>query len=76
MNSPWYNPESPAFMHGEVWVSSTGGRVIVLNVRKYLTEGNHISDWEVTYFTGGGLSTHKKDCWNFQVRYNHEADLV
>lgn len=68
---------SPAFNKGEVWLSSTGSRVYIIDVVRYpAATGEHSSDYEVTYYTDDTKSyTYSKDCWNFQVRYSHWADL-
>jgi len=68
---------SPAFNEGEIWVSSTGSRVKIISVVKYPgATGQYSSDYEVTYFTDADKCdiTHSKDCWNFQVRYEHCSD--
>jgi hypothetical protein len=75
----WHKGTSPAFSAGEIWVSSSGTKVEVISVRKYVgATGNHSSDYGVTYKTdpiNNPTITHEKDCWNFQVRYTHQADL-
>ena len=76
----WHKATGPAFNAGEVWVSSSGTRVEVISVRRYPgAKSDHTSDYGVTYFTDperDRTKTHEKDCWNFQVRYTHQADLV
>jgi hypothetical protein len=68
----------PAFHPGEVWISSTGSKVEVVSVRKYPgATSDYFSDYGVTYKTdplNNPELTHEKDCWNFQVRYTHQAD--
>jgi hypothetical protein len=74
----FHKATGPAFAPGEVWVSSSGARVEVISVRKYLGAiGDRTSDFGVTYYVNPGVTevTHEKDCWNFQVRYTHNADL-
>ena len=66
---------SPAFGEGEVWVGSSGAKVVVVNTFKDKVETDRLSDWNVTYLTGGGLKTHTKDCWSFQCRYTHISDM-
>lgn len=69
---------SPAFNEGELWVSSTGGKVRIVSVSKYpAAKSNHSSDYEVTYYVDAEKcdKIHSKDCWNFQVRYSHISDL-
>lgn len=71
-------PSGPAFLPGEVWVGSGGGRVTILSVRKYHRWAEFISDYEVTYSWvdhKGETQVHSKDAWNFQVRYKHQSDL-
>lgn len=78
-NVKFHKPRSPAFNAGEVWVSSTGFKVEVISVRKYpCAKSDHSSDYAVTYqwTEKGKIVQHEKDCWNFQVRYTHIADLV
>lgn len=76
----WHKPLGPAFSTGEVWVGSAGFKVRIVSVRKYpgvAEDKNHISDYGVTYEweERGKTVQHEKDCWNFQVRYTHIADL-
>lgn len=66
---------SPAFSAGEVWVSSSGTKVVVVNTFKDKVETDCLSDWNVTYLTGEGLKTYTKDCWSFQCRYTHISDM-
>lgn len=76
MKVKFRKPTSPAFNLGEVWVSANGVKVIVLEVFKDKVETNSIIYYNVRYLTGEGLNTNIKDCWNFQVRYNHISDMV
>jgi hypothetical protein len=46
---------------------------VILGVRKYANGGNEISDYAVRYDNGVGVEV-EKDAWNFQVRYQHDAD--
>ena len=69
----FHKPTGPAFNAGEVWKSG-GIRVTILSVKKMVADGQHISDWQVYYDNGEGITT-SKDAWNFQVRYTHVADL-
>ena len=75
-NVKFHKATGPAFNPGEVWVSSNGAKVAIVSVRKY-TGGNHTSDYGVTYewMEHGELRQHEKDAWNFQVRYQHIADM-
>lgn len=76
----FHKATGPAFYTGEIWYSHAGNiKVEIVSVRKYNTEGNHTSDYEVTYLTSPDsdrTKTHSKDAWNFQVRYGHQADRV
>ena len=71
----FHKATGPAFEPGERWVSSSGVIVEVISVTKYpgATE-NHTDDYSVTYRNTVDGSIHEKDAWNFQVRYNHQAD--
>jgi hypothetical protein len=70
----FHKPTGPAFNVGEVWRSLAGNiRVVILGVRKYANGGNEISDFAVRYDNGEGVEV-EKDAWNFQVRYQHQAD--
>lgn len=79
-NIKCHKATGPAFNAGEIWVGSGGIQVEVISVRKYPgATSDHISDYGVTYYTNpeyDRTKTHEKDCWNFQVRYTHQADLV
>lgn len=72
----FHKPTGPAFNPGEIWEGSAGSKVKIISVKHF--SGNPLchglSDYEVEYFTGEGENTNTKDCWNFQVRYNHSAD--
>lgn len=74
----FHKPTGPAFNAGEVWVDLGNSPVKVVSVRKYSgATSDYISDYGVTYewTEKGKLVHHEKDCWNFQVRYCHVADL-
>lgn len=72
----FHKATGPAFFPGEIWYGVSGKiKVEILSVRA--TKGNHTSDYFVTYLTdpdGDRSKMHEKDCWNFQVRYEHSAD--
>lgn len=74
-NTKFHKPESPAFFKGEKWYASDGSKhqVEIISIRRW---GKDKWDADVTYswFENGELKTTDKDCWNFQVRYHHEAD--
>ena len=70
---------SPAFNEGEVWVSSSGTKVRIISVSRYpAAKGNYSSDYEVTYYVDAEKcdKIYSKDCWNFQVRYEHCSDVM
>lgn len=74
----WHKATGPAFNKGEVWISSGGGRVTIVSVRKYPgSTDDHCSDYGVTYEweERGKIVQYEKDGWNFQVRYTHVADM-
>lgn len=81
-NVKFHKATSPAFNPGEVWVGSfsANAKVTVVSVRKYPgATSDHSSDYCVTYewkSQSGEVQHHEKDCWNFQVRYTHTADLT
>ena len=69
----FHKANGPAFAIGEVWYGNGGrAKVTIISVRKF---GEGKWDYEVTYLQSDG-STHSKDAWNFQVRYEHAADCV
>lgn len=77
----FHKATGPAFAVGEIWVGSSGHKVEIVSVRKYPgATSDHTSDYGVTYkvntVSDNPELTHEKDCWNFQVRYTHQADLV
>lgn len=77
----FHKATGPAFNPGEVWVSHAGKiRVTIGEVRKYPgadADSNHTSDYGVTYkwTENNEVVQHEKDAWNFQVRYQHIADV-
>ena len=80
-NIKFHKATSPAFNPGEVWVGSSGSKVTVVSVSKYPgATSDHSSSYGVTYewktATGNNTIQYEKDCWNFQVRYTHSADLI
>lgn len=78
-NIKFHKATSPAFNPGEVWVGSSGSKVTVVSVRKYPgATSDHSSSYGVTYewTQHGKVVQYEKDCWNFQVRYTHSADLI
>lgn len=75
----FHKATGPAFNPGEIWIGAGGIKVKIISVRKYPgSTTDHTSDYGVTYFTNPDRDdvTHEKDAWNFQVRYNHQADMV
>lgn len=73
----WHKATGPAFATGERWVGAGNISVTIVSVRAYIDDPKHASDWGVTYAwkERGEVVQHEKDAWNFQVRYQHEADL-
>jgi hypothetical protein len=69
----FHKANGPAFNVGEEWVSISGKiRCHIVSVRCF---GSGKWDYEVTYRYQDGAE-HTKDAWNFQVRYEHVADLA
>lgn len=67
----FHKANGPSFNPGEIWTAN-GGKISakIVSVRKF---GAGKWDYEVTYqYPTGEL--HSKDAWNFQVRYQHQAD--
>ena len=62
---------SPAFAQGQAWFDSTNRRVEIVGVEMF-AQGKF--DGEVFFKCDLG-TVYAKDAWNFQVRYNHQADL-
>lgn len=75
-NVKFHSPDGPAFNPGEVWVGSSGLEVTIVNTFRF---GPSKWDVDVRYKwldTNTGQESHwVKDAWNFQVRYNHKADM-
>ena len=70
MNNKIHKASGPAFNKGEVWVSSSGSKVIIISVTQYAnTSGKFASDYDVTYVQTD------PSVWSFQTRYNHIADI-
>ncbi len=76
----WHKANGPAFNPGEQWFGVSGRFLVtIVSVRKYpgaSADSNHNSDFGVTYewTERGEIVQHEKDCWNFQVKYEHIAD--
>jgi hypothetical protein len=71
----FHKATGPAFNVGEIWISSSGHRVEIVDVARYLgVLSNHTNDYSVMYKSIEDGSLHEKDAWNFQVRYTHQAD--
>lgn len=80
-NVKFHKATSPAFNPGEVWVDSSGRyKVTIVSVSKHPgATSDHSSSYGVTYelnSLSGKVQQYEKDCWNFQVRYTHAADLI
>lgn len=71
----FHSPAGPAFNPGEIWIGSSGSKVKILTCS---CDGDEPSpgtmDYEVVYEQHDG-SVASKDAWNFQVRYQHIADV-
>ena len=68
----FHSPDGPAFAPGQEWVSCSGKiRCWVIGTRRW---GSDKWDVEVTYRYADGAES-RKDAWNFQVRYEHIADV-
>lgn len=71
----WHSPDGPAFNEGERWVGSSGTPVTIHRTVRY-----GVDKWDVDVFYWVPMDSRRsiecrKDAWNFQVRYQHEADL-
>lgn len=66
----FHSPIGPAFAPGEQWTSSCGNQVTIVSTRKF---GQDKWDILVEYVQRDG-STCEKGAWDFQVRYEHNAD--
>jgi len=75
----FHKATGPAFLAGEKWYGISGKfAVTIVSVRKYPgATSDHTSDYGVVYewMENGVVVQHEKDAWNFQVRYEHQADL-
>jgi hypothetical protein len=75
--SKFHKATGPAFNVGERWVSSSKQEVQIVSVRKYekcLKYADAKWDYDVTYKCEDG-ALFEKNAWDFQVRYQHIADL-
>ena len=70
----FHKATGPAFNKGEVWVGSSCSKVVIDSVEPMSFNPVHTSDYAVSYTQSDG-STCRKDAWNFQVRYQHIADI-
>ena len=70
----FHKATDPAFNKDEVWISSSGSKVVIDSVEELCLLPVHTSDYAVSYTQSDG-STCRKDAWNFQVRYQHIADI-
>ena len=69
----WHKPNGPAFAFGERWVPCSGSNyfVTIVGTRK-VGEGKF--DYVVTYVDDRAIEMTKL-AWDFQVRYQHIADV-
>jgi len=69
----FHSPDGPAFNEGQIWYSSCGVKARIERVERY-----GVDKWDVRVFYSfpvvGNGQLACKDAWNFQVRYQHEAD--
>lgn len=67
----FHSPDGPAFNKGEIWKSSCGHVAKIESIERY-----GVSKWDVNvhYSFPENNLTSCKDAWNFQVRYQHQAD--
>lgn len=70
----FHKPQSPAFNSGEVWISANGAKVTIDSVAPWPKASDKWA-FSVSYTQSDG-SKATKDVWAFQVRYNHQADLL
>ena len=70
----FHKATGPAFNKGEIWIGSSGSKVVIDSVDCFDSIPVHTSDCVVEYKQSDG-STCRKDAWNFQVRYQHIADI-
>lgn len=69
----WHSPDGPAFNPGEVWEAVGGHRATIVKTIRW-----GVDKWDVAVFYYSNSDDTKreysKDAWNFQVRYEHQAD--
>lgn len=69
----FHKANGSAFNVGEIWYSiSIKAKVEIILVEKF---GNNKWDYEV-YYKDEYENIYHKDAWNFQTRYQHQADLL
>lgn len=72
----FHSPDGPAFNPGEIWWSADG---MGLKARIEKIERYGVDKWDVLVYYSfpivGNGQLACKDAWNFQVRYQHQADL-
>ena len=72
-NVKFHKPNGPAFAAGEQWVSCGGKlKVTITSVTRI---GDDKFDYRIEYLQSDG-TTANKGAWEFQVRYQHVADLA
>lgn len=69
----FHNPDGPAFNPGEVW-EGVGGHKVVIKATKRFGWTKWDVDVYYEYLDNPQEIGFKKDAWNFQVRYEHQAD--
>lgn len=69
----WHSPDGPAFNEGEIWYSACGVKAKIERTERY-----GVDKWDVLVYYSfpvtGSDNKACKDAWNFQVRYEHQAD--
>jgi hypothetical protein len=72
----FHKPDGPAFNEGEIWYSADG---MGIEAKIERTERYGVDKWDVMVYYSFPRTGHDnkacKDAWNFQVRYEHQADL-
>lgn len=69
----FHNPNGPAFDAGQVWIAVGGSRAVISHTVRW-----GLDKWSIDVFyyfpTDAVKRLASKDAWNFQVRYEHQAD--
>lgn len=69
----FHSADGPAFNEGERWIGSSGSVCEIIRTERF-----GVDKWDVNVFYYYPTDELKrevcKDAWNFQVRYQHQAD--